>query len=225
MHNQIIPTVIESEPGRERAFDIYSRMLRERVIFCVGPVNDAMATNIVAQLLFLEAEDPTKEIHMYINSPGGSISAGMAIHDTMKFIKPKVNTYCTGLAASMGAFLLASGEPGHRFALPNAEIMIHQPSSGTQGTASDMIISVKHLMRVKERMNKLMALYTGQPVEVIERDTERDNWLMADEAYKYGIIDKVIDKRPEPTKNSLFKDYKAKAGETESETPSAPVKP
>jgi ATP-dependent Clp protease protease subunit len=191
----LIPMVIEQSGRGERAYDIYSRLLKERVIFLVGPINDGMANLIVAQLLFLESENPDKDIHLYINSPGGSVSSGMAIYDTMQFIKPDVSTLCTGLAASMGAFLLAAGAKGKRFILPNSRVMIHQPSGGFSGQASDIEIHAKEVLYLKKRLNEMMALHTGQPMEVIERDTDRDNFMGAEEAVKYGLIDKVLTNR------------------------------
>ncbi len=191
----LIPMVIEQSGRGERAYDIYSRLLKERVIFLVGPINDAMANLIVAQLLFLESENPDKDIHLYINSPGGSVSSGMAIYDTMQFIKPDVSTLCTGLAASMGAFLLAAGAKGKRFILPNSRVMIHQPSGGFSGQASDIEIHAKEVLYLKKRLNEMMALHTGQPIEVIERDTDRDNFMGAEEAVKYGLIDRVLKNR------------------------------
>ncbi|MCW5592199.1 MAG: ATP-dependent Clp endopeptidase proteolytic subunit ClpP [Burkholderiales bacterium] len=191
----LIPMVIEQSGRGERAYDIYSRLLKERVIFLVGPINDAMANLIVAQLLFLESENPDKDIHLYINSPGGSVSSGMAIYDTMQFIKPDVSTLCTGLAASMGAFLLAAGSKGKRFILPNSRVMIHQPSGGFSGQASDIEIHAKEVLYLKKRLNEMMAMHTGQPIEVIERDTDRDNFMGAEDAVKYGLIDKVLKNR------------------------------
>lgn len=188
----IIPTVIEQTNRGERAYDIYSRLLKDRIIFLGTPIDDQVANAVVAQLLFLAAEDADKDISLYINSPGGSITAGMAIFDTMQYIKPKVNTICIGLAASMGAFLLAAGEKGKRFALPNAEIMIHQPLGGTQGQASDIEIHAKRILRMRERLNKILAERTGQPLERIERDTDRDHFMSAEEAKAYGLIDEVI---------------------------------
>jgi ATP-dependent Clp protease protease subunit len=190
-----VPMVIEQSGRGERAFDIYSRLLKERVIFLVGEVNDASANLIVAQLLFLESENPDKDIHLYINSPGGSVTAGLAIYDTMQFIKPDVTTLCTGFAASMGAFLLAAGAKGKRHALPNARVMIHQVSGGFRGQASDIEIHAKETLFLKRRLNEIMSAHTGQPYEVIERDTDRDNFLSAEEALKYGIIDRVLSKR------------------------------
>ncbi len=190
-----IPMVIEQSGRGERAYDIYSRLLKERVIFLVGEVNDSSANLIVAQMLFLESENPDKDIHLYINSPGGSVTAGLAIYDTMQFIKPDVTTLCTGFAASMGAFLLAAGGKGKRNALPNARVMIHQVSGGFRGQASDIEIHAKETLFLKRRLSEIMALHTGQPYEVIERDTDRDNFLSAEEALKYGIIDRVLAKR------------------------------
>jgi ATP-dependent Clp protease protease subunit len=191
----MVPMVIEQSGRGERAYDIYSRLLKERVIFLVGPVNDSVANVIVAQLLFLESENPDKDISLYINSPGGSVSAGMAIYDTMRFIKPNVSTLCTGLAASMGAFLLAAGTKGKRFSLPNSRIMIHQPSGGAQGQATDIEIQAKEILYLRERLNGILAENTGRSVEEIRRDTERDNFMSADEAEKYGMIDKVLTTR------------------------------
>jgi ATP-dependent Clp protease protease subunit len=190
-----IPMVIEQSGRGERAFDIYSRLLKERVIFLVGEVNDATANLIVAQMLFLESENPDKDIHLYINSPGGSVTAGLAIYDTMQFIKPDVTTLCTGFAASMGAFLLAAGAKGKRAALPNSRVMIHQVSGGFRGQASDIEIHAKETLFLKRRLNEIMSQHTGQTIEVIERDTDRDNFLSAEEAQKYGIIDRVLAKR------------------------------
>jgi ATP-dependent Clp protease protease subunit len=191
----LIPMVIESSGRGERAFDIYSRLLKERVIFLVGEVNDHTANLIVAQMLFLESENPDKDIHFYINSPGGSVTAGMAIYDTMQFIKPNVSTLCIGQAASMGAFLLAAGEKGKRFALPNSRVMIHQPLGGFRGQASDIEIHAKEILYLKKRLNELLAQHTGQSVETIERDTDRDNFLSAPDAVKYGLVDQMLDKR------------------------------
>ncbi len=191
----MVPMVIEQSGRGERAFDIYSRLLKERVIFLVGPVNDHSANLIVAQLLFLESENPEKDISLYINSPGGSVSAGMAIYDTMQFIKPEVSTLCTGLAASMGAFLLAAGAKGKRFSLPNSRIMIHQPSGGAQGQATDIEIQAREILYLRERLNGILAEKTGQSIEQIARDTERDNFMSADEAVSYGLIDKVLTSR------------------------------
>jgi ATP-dependent Clp protease, protease subunit len=191
----LIPMVIEQSGRGERAYDIYSRLLKERVVFLVGPVNEATANLVVAQLLFLESENPDKDIHFYINSPGGSVSAGMAIYDTMQFIKPDVSTLCTGMAASMAAFLLAAGAKGKRFALPNSTVMIHQPLGGFQGQASDIEIHAKYILSLRERLNKLLAKHSGQPVDKIDRDTDRDNFLTAEDAVAYGLIDKVLHKR------------------------------
>lgn len=188
----LVPYVIEQTSRGERSYDIYSRLLKERIIFLGEEVNDTSASIIVAQLLFLEAEDPSKDIHLYINSPGGSVSAGFAIYDTMKYIKCDVSTICIGMAASMGAFLLAGGTKGKRFALPNAEIMIHQPSGGAQGQATDINIVAEQILKTKRKLNEILAANTGQPLEVIERDTERDNYMTAQEAVKYGLIDRVI---------------------------------
>ncbi|MDR3481220.1 MAG: ATP-dependent Clp endopeptidase proteolytic subunit ClpP [Burkholderiaceae bacterium] len=191
----MVPMVIEQSGRGERAYDIYSRLLKERVIFLVGPVNDAVANVIVAQLLFLESENPDKDISLYINSPGGSVSAGMAIYDTMQFIKPEVSTLCTGLAASMGAFLLAAGAKGKRFSLPNSRIMIHQPSGGAQGQATDIEIQAREILYLRERLNGILAEKTGKSIEDIARDTERDNFMSADAAAEYGLIDKVLTTR------------------------------
>jgi ATP-dependent Clp protease, protease subunit len=192
---QLIPTVIEQSGRGERAFDVYSRLLRERIVFLVGPVTDDSASLVIAQLLFLEAERPDKEIALYINSPGGSVYAGMAIFDTMQFVRPEVSTLCTGLAASMGAFLLAAGAPGKRYALPNSRVMIHQPSGGSQGTAADIAIQVEEILRQRERMNALLAARCGQSLERIAADTERDRFMSADEAQAYGLIDSVLSQR------------------------------
>lgn len=191
----LVPMVVETSGRGERAYDIYSRLLKERVIFLVGEVNDYSANLIVAQMLFLESENPEKDIHLYINSPGGSISAGMAIYDTMQFIKPQVSTLCIGMAASMGAFLLQAGEKGKRFALPNSTAMIHQPLGGFRGQASDIEIHAKYILSLRERLYTLMAKHTGRTVEEIARDSERDNFLSAQEALEYGLIDQVLDKR------------------------------
>src|SRR6187399_384003 len=194
----LIPMVIEQSGRGERAYDIYSRLLKERVVFLVGPVTEVTANLIVAQLLFLESENPDKDIFFYINSPGGSVSAGLAVYDTMQFIKPDVSTLCVGMAASMGAFLLAAGKKGKRFALPNSDVMIHQPLGGFQGQASDVEIHAKYILSLRQRLNVLMALHTGKPVEQIARDTERDNFLTAEQARDYGIVDKVLQKRHLP---------------------------
>ncbi|MGB6241001.1 MAG: ATP-dependent Clp endopeptidase proteolytic subunit ClpP [Castellaniella sp.] len=195
-----VPIVIEQSGRGERSYDIYSRLLRERVIFFVGQVNDQSANLVVAQLLFLESENPDKDISLYINSPGGSVYAGMAIYDTMQFVKPAVSTLCTGLAASMGAFLLAAGEKGKRYALPNSRIMIHQPSGGAQGQASDIQIQAKEILSLRERLNGILADRTGQDIERIGIDTERDNFMSADDAQAYGLIDKVLVSRTDETK-------------------------
>jgi ATP-dependent Clp protease protease subunit len=191
----MVPMVIEQSGRGERAYDIYSRLLKERVIFLVGPVNDHSANLIVAQMLFLESENPDKDISLYINSPGGSVSAGMAIYDTMQFIKPNVSTLCTGLAASMGAFLLAAGEKGKRFSLPNSRIMIHQPLGGAQGQASDIEIQAREILYLRERLNAILAERTGKSIEEISKDTDRDNFMSADAAVEYGMIDKVLTTR------------------------------
>jgi ATP-dependent Clp protease, protease subunit len=196
VHDYLIPSVIEQTTRGERSFDIYSRLLRERIIFVTGGVEDNMASSVTAQLLFLESENPTKDIWMYINSPGGVVTAGMAIHDTMQYIRPKVGTVCVGQAASMGSFLLASGEPGMRVALTNARIMIHQPSGGAQGQASDIAIQAQEILRIRASMNDLYAKYTGKDLAVIEKAMERDNFMTADEAKTFGLIDEVFDKRP-----------------------------
>jgi ATP-dependent Clp protease protease subunit len=191
----MVPIVIEQSGRGERAYDIYSRLLRERVIFLVGPVNDQTANLVVAQLLFLESENPDKDISLYINSPGGSVSAGLSIFDTMQFIKPDVSTLCMGLAASMGAFLLAAGAKGKRFALPNSRIMIHQPSGGAQGQATDIEIQAREILKLRERLNQILAERTGQPLEKVKLDSERDFFMSSDEAKDYGLIDQVIAKR------------------------------
>ncbi len=193
----LVPMVIETSGRGERAYDIYSRLLRERVIFMVGPVNDGTANLVVAQLLFLESENPDKDIFFYINSPGGSVTAGMAIYDTMQFIKPNVSTLCIGQAASMGAFLLAAGEKGKRFCLPNSRVMIHQPMGGFQGQASDIEIHAKEILFLKQKLNNMLAHHTGQSIERVERDTDRDNFLSAEAAVEYGLIDKVLSSRTE----------------------------
>ena len=187
-----IPYVVERTSNGERSYDLYSRLLKDRIIFLGEEVTDASANAIVAQMLFLESEDPNKDIYFYINSPGGSVTAGMAIYDTMKYIKCDVNTICVGMAASMGAFLLSGGTKGKRYALPNAEVMIHQPSAGTRGKVTDMAIDLQHVLRMKERLNKMLAEHTGQPVEKVTADTERDNWMTAEEAMEYGIVDEVM---------------------------------
>ena len=191
----MVPMVIEQSGRGERSYDIYSRLLKERVVFLVGPVNDYVANLVVAQLLFLESENPDKDISFYINSPGGSVSAGMAVYDTMNFIKPAVSTLCTGIAASMGAFLLAAGTKGKRFSLPNSRIMIHQPSGGSQGQATEIEIQAREILKTRELLNKILADRTGQSLERIERDTERDYYMSATESQEYGLIDQVISKR------------------------------
>ena len=193
----LVPFVIEESSRGERSYDIYSRLLKERIIFLGEEVNDVTAGLVVSQLLFLESEDPDKDINLYINSPGGSVTAGMAINDTMQFVKCDVSTMCMGMAASMGAFLLSGGTKGKRLALPNAEIMIHQPSGGSQGQATEIEIAAKHILRTKEKLNKILAANTGRDYEVIAADTERDNWKTAQEALEYGLIDKVIENRTE----------------------------
>lgn len=195
----MIPTVIEQSARGERAFDIYSRLLRDRIIFLGTQVDDDIANLIVAQMLYLESEDPEKDIYLYINSPGGSVYAGMAIYDTMQHIQPDVSTICIGLAASMGAFLLAAGTKGKRIALPHARIMIHQPLGGAQGPATDIEIQAKEILFIKQSLNSLLAYHTGQPLERIERDTDRDNFMTPEQAKEYGLIDQVITKRPQPT--------------------------
>ncbi len=192
----LVPMVVQQTSHGERSYDIYSRLLNERIIFLADEVNDVTASLVVAQLLFLESEDPDSDISLYINSPGGSISAGMAIYDTMNFIKCDVSTICVGMAASMGAFLLSAGTKGKRLALPNSEIMIHQPLGGAQGQASDIKIQAEHILKVRERLNKILSDNTGKPIDVITLDTERDNWMTAEEALNYGLIDKVIANRP-----------------------------
>ena len=191
----LVPMVVEQTARGERSYDIYSRLLKERVIFSVGSIEDHMANLIVAQLLFLESENPDKDIHLYINSPGGVITAGLAIYDTMQFIKPDVSTMCIGQAASMGAFLLAGGAAGKRYSLPNARTMIHQPSGGAQGQATDIDIHAKEILIIRERLNELMAYHTGQDVETIQRDTERDNFMSAEQSNEYGLIDEVVSSR------------------------------
>ena len=191
----MVPMVIEQSGRGERSYDIYSRLLKERVIFLVGPVNDHVANLVVAQLLFLESDNPDKDVSFYINSPGGSVSSGMAIFDTMNFVKPDVSTLCTGMAASMGAFLLAAGAKGKRFSLPNSKILIHQPSGGSQGQATEIEIQAREILKTRAQLNKILAELTGQPLERIERDTERDYYMSADECKEYGLIDKVISKR------------------------------
>ena len=191
----LIPYVIEQNSRGERSYDIYSRLLKDRIIFLGEEINDAVASTVVAQLLFLESEDPGKDIHMYINSPGGSVTAGMAIYDTMNYIKCDVSTTCIGMAASMGAFLLSSGAKGKRYALPNAEIMIHQPLGGAQGQATEIQIAAEHILKTKKKLNEILAKNSGQKIEIVEKDTDRDNWMDADEAKAYGLIDEVIKDR------------------------------
>lgn len=191
----LVPYVIEQNSRGERSYDIYSRLLKDRIIFLGEEINDAVASTVVAQLLFLESEDPGKDIHMYINSPGGSVTAGMAIYDTMNYVKCDVSTTCIGMAASMGAFLLSSGAKGKRYALPNAEVMIHQPLGGAQGQATEIQIAAEHILKTKKKLNQILADNAGQPVEEVEKDTDRDNWLSADEAKEYGLIDEVIKDR------------------------------
>jgi len=194
----LVPMVVEQSSRGERAYDIYSRLLKERIIFLVGPVEDYMANLVVAQLLFLEAENPDKDIHLYINSPGGSVTAGMSIYDTMQFIKPDVSTMCIGQAASMGALLLAGGAAGKRYCLPHSRMMIHQPLGGFQGQASDFEIHAREILTIRDRLNKILADHTGQPIDVIAKDTDRDNFMSGDEAVKYGLIDHVATKREMP---------------------------
>lgn len=193
--NVLIPYVVERTSSGERSYDLYSRLLEDRIIFLSGEIDDALANTVVAQLIYLEAKDPTKDIALYINSPGGSVSAGMAIYDTMNFIRPDVSTTCIGLAASMGAFLLSSGAKGKRYAMPNSEIMIHQPLGGAQGQASDIKIQAEHILRIKEKLTRILSENTGRSISEIERDTDRDNYLSAEEALNYGLIDKVYYKR------------------------------
>jgi len=197
----LVPMVVEQSGRGERAYDIYSRLLKERVIFLVGPVNDATANLVVAQMLFLESENPDKDIYFYINSPGGSVSAGLAIYDTMQFIKPDVSTLCIGQAASMGAFLLTAGAKGKRYCLPNSRVMIHQPLGGFQGQASDIEIHAKEILYLKARLNEMLAKHTGQSLEAIERDTDRDNFMSAEDSVKYGLVDKVLTSRVEASGN------------------------
>lgn len=193
--NALVPYIVEQTSRGERSYDIYSRLLEDRIIFLSGEIDDAVANTVVAQLIYLEAKDPSKDINLYINSPGGSVSAGLAIYDTMNYIKCDVSTICIGMAASMGAFLLSSGAKGKRFALPNSEIMIHQPLGGAQGQASDIKIAAEHILRTKKKLNNILAANSGKPLEQIERDTDRDNYLSAEEALNYGLIDKVFFKR------------------------------
>ena len=196
IYDNLVPMVVEQTSRGERSYDIYSRLLKERIIFLGDQVTDVTASLIVAQLLFLEAEDPDKDIQLYINSPGGSVTAGMAIYDTMQFVKCDVSTICIGMAASMGAFLLAGGAQGKRYALPNAEIMIHQPLGGAQGQATEIEIAAKHILQTKEKLNRMLAENCHQPIDIIAADTDRDNWKTAEEAKEYGLIDEVIEKRP-----------------------------
>ena len=191
----LVPYVIEQNSRGERSYDIYSRLLKDRIIFLGEEINDAVASTVVAQLLFLESEDPGKDIHMYINSPGGSVTAGMAIYDTMNYVKCDVEVTCIGMAASMGAFLLSSGAKGKRYALPNAEVMIHQPLGGAQGQATEIQIAAEHILKTKKKLNQILADNAGKPVEEVEKDTDRDNWMTAKEAQEYGLIDKVIETR------------------------------
>ena len=197
IYNDLVPMVVEQTSRGERSYDIFSRLLKERIIFLGDQVTDVTASLVVAQLLFLEAEDPDKDIHLYINSPGGSVTAGMAIYDTMQFIKCDVSTICIGMAASMGAFLLSGGTKGKRLALPNAEIMIHQPLGGAQGQATEIEIAAKHILQTKEKLNKILAANCNKPYDEIAADTDRDNWMTAEEAKAYGLIDEVIEKRPD----------------------------
>ena len=193
--NALVPVVVEETIRGERSFDIYSRLLKERIVLLCDEVNDVTASLVVAQLLFLDSEDPTKDIQLYINSPGGSVTAGMAIYDTMQLVRADVSTICIGMAASMGAFLLAGGTKGKRYVLPNAEVMIHQPLGGTQGQATDIRIHAEHILRTREKLNRILAKNTGKPYEVIEKDTDRDNWLTAEEAVAYGLVDEIISKK------------------------------
>lgn len=197
----MVPMVVEQSARGERAYDIYSRLLKDRIVFLVGPVEDHMANLIVAQLLFLESENPDKDINLYINSPGGSVTAGMAIYDTMQFIRPNVSTLCVGQAASMGAFLLGAGEPGKRFALPNSRMMLHQPSGGSRGVAADIEIQAQEILLMRQRLNALIAEHTGQNIETIERDTDRDFWMSPDQAQEYGLVDKVQQTRTQLADN------------------------
>ena len=196
----LIPMVVDQTANGERSYDIYSRLLEDRIIFLTGEINDAMANIIVAQMIYLEGKNPDKDIYLYINSPGGSVSAGMAIYDTMNYLKCDVSTICIGLAASMGAFILSSGAKGKRFVLPNSEVMIHQPLGGAQGQASDIAIQAKHIQHIKEKINKILSENTGQPLEKIEKDTDRDNYMTAEEAKKYGLVDKIFFKRANENK-------------------------
>ena len=194
-YNQLVPMVVEQTPRGERAFDIYSRLLKERVIFITGPIEDQMANLIVAQLLFLEAENPEKDINIYINSPGGSVTSGMSIYDTMSYIKPDISTLCIGQASSMGAILLTGGSKGKRFALPNSRVMIHQPLGGFQGQATDIEIHAQEILKIRTKLNEILSQHSGQEIDKVSKDTERDNFMSGEEAVKYGLIDKVIDKR------------------------------
>ena len=194
-YNQLVPMVVEQTPRGERAFDIYSRLLKERVIFITGPIEDQMANFIVAQLLFLEAENPEKDINIYINSPGGSVTSGMSIYDTMSYIKPDISTLCIGQASSMGAILLTGGSKGKRFALPNSRVMIHQPLGGFQGQATDIEIHAQEILKIRTKLNEILSQHSGQEIDKVSKDTERDNFMSGEEAVKYGLIDKVIDKR------------------------------
>ena len=195
IRNDLVPMVVEQTNRGERSYDLYSRMLEDRIVFLNGEVNDVSANIVIAQLIYLEAKDPDKDISLYINSPGGSVSAGMGIYDTINFIKPDVSTICVGMAASMGAFLLSSGAKGKRISLPNSEIMIHQPLGGAQGQATDIMIQAEHIMRIKKKMNEILSANSGQPLEKIERDVERDHYMSAQEALEYGLIDKIFEKR------------------------------
>ncbi len=199
---QLVPMVVEQTPRGERAFDIYSRLLKERIVFLTGPVEDHVASLVIAQFLFLEAENPKKDIFFYINSPGGVVTAGLAIYDTMQYIKPDVATLCIGQAASMGSLLLAAGAPGKRFALPNARIMVHQPSGGFRGQATDIEIQAREILRLKECLNKIYVRHTGQPLDEVEKALERDRWMSADEAREWGLVDEVIEKRPGGEENT-----------------------
>jgi len=196
--NTLVPMVVETTNRGERAYDIYSRLLKERIIFLTGPVNDGVASLVAAQFLFLESENPTKDISFYINSPGGVVTAGMAIYDTMRYIRPQISTVCIGMAASMGSLLLTAGDKGKRFALPNARVMIHQPSGGTQGQATDIEIQAKEILRLRDRLNKIYVEHTGQPLDVIEKAVERDRYMSPDEAKEFGLIDEVVTSRPVP---------------------------
>ena len=196
----LVPYVIEQNSRGERSYDIYSRLLKDRIIFLGEEINDTVASTVVAQLLFLESEDPGKDIHMYINSPGGSVTAGMAIYDTMNYVKCDVSTTCIGMAASMGAFLLSSGAKGKRYALPNAEVMIHQPLGGAQGQATEIQIAAEHILKTKKKLNEILAMNTGKPLEIIEKDTDRDNYMTAEEAKEYGLIDHIVTNRLDLTK-------------------------